>query len=52
MLLLARIELFHILDTLFNYYGVVDPLKFDALARLGGISYAGLGERFDMQPEL
>ncbi len=49
VLLLAEVKLMHIQDTLFNYYGVVDPYKFDALARLGGISYSGLGERFDLR---
>jgi flavin reductase (DIM6/NTAB) family NADH-FMN oxidoreductase RutF len=50
VLLLAEVKLMHIEEKLFNYYGVVDSYKFDALARLGGISYAGLGgERFDMQ---
>jgi flavin reductase (DIM6/NTAB) family NADH-FMN oxidoreductase RutF len=50
VLLLAEVKLLHIDEKLFNYYGVVDPYKFDALARLGGISYAGLGgERFDLQ---
>ncbi|MCC7479593.1 flavin reductase family protein [bacterium] len=49
VLLLAEVKLLHIQDTLFNYYGVVDPYKFDALARLGGISYGGLGERFDLR---
>lgn len=49
VLLLAEVKLLHIQDTLLNYYGVVDPHKLDALARLGGISYSGLGERFDLR---
>lgn len=49
-LLLAEIQLIHIQDTLLNDRGVVDPRRFDALARLGGITYAGLGERFDLLP--
>jgi len=49
-LLLAEIRLFHILDTLLNEYGTVDSYRFNPLARLGGITYAGLAERFDLQP--
>lgn len=51
-LVLAEIQLLHIQDTLLNDRGVVDPRRFDALARLGGITYAGLGERFDLLPGL
>jgi flavin reductase (DIM6/NTAB) family NADH-FMN oxidoreductase RutF len=49
-LVLAEIQLMHIEDTLLSDRGVVDPRRFDALARLGGITYAGLGEKFDLLP--
>jgi flavin reductase (DIM6/NTAB) family NADH-FMN oxidoreductase RutF len=48
-LLLAELKLLHVLDTLLNEWGTVDSYRLDALARLGGISYASIGEKFDRQ---
>lgn len=48
VLVLAQIVLLHFPDTMLSEWGVVDSHRFDALARLGGISYAGL-DRFDVQ---
>ncbi|MCH7472278.1 flavin reductase family protein [bacterium] len=41
-LLLAEIKLFHLLDTLIDYRGTVDPHRYKALARLGGGRFAEL----------
>ena len=35
-------------DTLLNEYGTVDSYRFDALSRLGGISYGAVGEKWDV----
>lgn len=45
-LLLAEIQLFHILDTLIDFRGCVDPYKFKALARMSGGRYAPVGDVF------
>jgi flavin reductase (DIM6/NTAB) family NADH-FMN oxidoreductase RutF len=45
-LLLAEVKLFHILDTLIDDRGCVDPHKFKALARMSGGRYAPVGEVF------
>ena len=37
-----------ILDTLLNEFGTVDSYRFDALSRLGGISYGAIGEKWDV----
>ena len=47
-LVLAEIKLLHILDTLLNEYGTVDSYRFDALSRLGGISYGAIGDKWDV----
>jgi flavin reductase (DIM6/NTAB) family NADH-FMN oxidoreductase RutF len=47
-LVLAEVQLLHILDTLLNEWGTVDSYRFDALSRLGGISYAAIGEKWDV----
>lgn len=47
-LVLAEIQLLHILDTLLNEWGTVDSYRFDALSRLGGISYGAIGEKWDV----
>ena len=45
-LVLAEVKLLHILDTLLDYRGTVDPHRLHPLARLGGGKYAELGEIF------
>jgi flavin reductase (DIM6/NTAB) family NADH-FMN oxidoreductase RutF len=47
-LVLAEVKLLHILDTLLNEFGTVDSYRFDALSRLGGISYGAIGEKWDI----
>jgi flavin reductase (DIM6/NTAB) family NADH-FMN oxidoreductase RutF len=47
-LVLAEVRLLHIMDTLLNEWGSVDSYRFDALARLGGISYGAIGEKWDV----
>ena len=48
ILVLAEVKLMHILDTLLNEFGTVDSYRFDALSRLGGISYGAIGEKWDV----
>jgi flavin reductase (DIM6/NTAB) family NADH-FMN oxidoreductase RutF len=45
-LMLAEVTLLHILDTLLDNRGTVDPHRLRPLARLGGGKYAELGEVF------
>jgi flavin reductase (DIM6/NTAB) family NADH-FMN oxidoreductase RutF len=45
-LVLAEVKLLHILDTLLDNRGTVDPHRLHPLARLGGGKYAELGEIF------
>ena len=45
-LVLAEVKLLHILDTLLDNRGTVDPYRLKPLARLGGGTYAELGEIF------
>jgi flavin reductase (DIM6/NTAB) family NADH-FMN oxidoreductase RutF len=45
-LVLAEVKLLHILDTLLDNRGTVDPHRLKPLARLGGGEYAGLGDVF------
>jgi flavin reductase (DIM6/NTAB) family NADH-FMN oxidoreductase RutF len=47
-LVLAEVKLLHIQDTLLNEFGTVDSYRFDALSRLGGISYGAIGEKWDI----
>jgi len=47
-LVLAEVQLMHIQDTLLNEWGTVDSYRFDALSRLGGISYGAIGEKWDV----
>jgi flavin reductase (DIM6/NTAB) family NADH-FMN oxidoreductase RutF len=47
-LVLAEVQLMHVLDTLLNEWGTVDSYRFDALSRLGGISYGAIGEKWDI----
>jgi flavin reductase (DIM6/NTAB) family NADH-FMN oxidoreductase RutF len=48
-ILLAEIKLFHILDTLLDDHGCVDPHKFRALARMAGGRYAPVGDVFKVE---
>ncbi|MDQ3024715.1 MAG: flavin reductase family protein [bacterium] len=47
-LVLAEVQLLHINDTLLSEWGTVDSYRFDALSRLGGISYGAIGEKWDV----
>lgn len=47
-LVLAEVKLLHIADTLVDDYGCVDGLKFKPLARMGGRSYAPVGDVFTL----
>jgi flavin reductase (DIM6/NTAB) family NADH-FMN oxidoreductase RutF len=47
-LVLAEVKLMHILDTLLSEWGTVDSYRFDALSRLGGITYGAIGEKWDV----
>jgi flavin reductase (DIM6/NTAB) family NADH-FMN oxidoreductase RutF len=48
-LVLAEIVLFHIEETLLDFHGCVDPLKFKPLARMAGGRYAATGAVFKVE---
>jgi len=47
-LVLGHVKLIHVRKDILNEREVVDPAKFRAISRLGGLTYARVGEGFDL----
>ncbi len=47
-LILGVVKRIHVRNAVLNPQGLVDPVKFQPLARLGGNSYGGLGRVYDI----
>jgi len=45
---IGRIELIHLDDDILDATGAIDPDRLDLVSRLGGQSYARIGERFEV----
>jgi hypothetical protein len=47
-LVLGLVKLIHVRKDVLDEREVVDPAKFRAISRLGGVTFARLGEGFDL----
>lgn len=48
-LVIGRVEAFHIAERLWDERGRVDPARLDAVARMGGSTYATTRDRFELR---